>query len=342
MAKSLTKKELVSAYKELDKEIGIEPPIEYDELSLEEFEKELYDTVTELVEEGDTFTKATQAVFDALNAKYGDETEEEETEDDEQEENEEDDEEETEDEDDEEEVEDDEDEDDEEEDLTALVKSTPKRDALLALLKERDEFKKVRKALANEKNVFTLKKQMLKALEGVTPVAEEKPVQKGKVTEKEKPAKKTKEIVEEPEEETNPLIDEINEFEDRDDLLLFVKENKESFKGIVTKDFPTFKKLKVALLEHLGVKTKIKGTHIVKNPCTLPRNVGVIATIKKILEDAGKEGVSRQDILKKLAKKFPDRPTEGMIKTVTAQVPGQLTVHGFAVIKNKAGLYVKK
>ena len=78
MAKKLTKKDLVVAYKELDKVIGIEPPIEYDELSLEEFEEELYKTYVDLVEEGDKFSKATQAVFDALTEKYGTEDEEEE------------------------------------------------------------------------------------------------------------------------------------------------------------------------------------------------------------------------------------------------------------------------
>ncbi len=70
MAKKLTKKDLVSAYKELDKVVGIDPAIEYDELTLEEFEIELYNSL-ELIEEGDKFTKATQAVFDALTEKYG-------------------------------------------------------------------------------------------------------------------------------------------------------------------------------------------------------------------------------------------------------------------------------
>ena len=76
MAKKLTKKDLVAAYKELDKVAGIDPAIEYDELSLEEFEKELYITIDQVVEEGDKFSKATQAVFDALAEKYGTEEEE--------------------------------------------------------------------------------------------------------------------------------------------------------------------------------------------------------------------------------------------------------------------------
>jgi len=43
-----------------------------------------------------------------------------------------------------------------------------------------------------------------------------------------------------------------------------------------------------------------------------------------------------------LSKKFPDRPVDGMKKTVFAQVPGQLTVHGWPVVKNKEGFFVKK
>lgn len=71
MAKKLTKKDLVVAYKELDKVIGIEPPIEYEDLKQDEFEEELYKTYVDLVEEGDEFSKPVQATFDALAEKYG-------------------------------------------------------------------------------------------------------------------------------------------------------------------------------------------------------------------------------------------------------------------------------
>lgn len=74
MATKLLKKDLVSAYKELDKLAGIDPAIEYDEMSDKQFEKELWQTYLELVDpEQDEFTKKTQATFDALVEKYGEE-----------------------------------------------------------------------------------------------------------------------------------------------------------------------------------------------------------------------------------------------------------------------------
>ena len=123
MKKELTKKDLVSAYKELDKVVGIEPPIDYDDLSLNDFETELFATYSDLVEEGDKFSKATQAVFDALTEKYGDEKPEEtEEEDDEEIEEIEEVEEDNDDEEVEEEDDDEEDDDEEEEEIPVPVK----------------------------------------------------------------------------------------------------------------------------------------------------------------------------------------------------------------------------
>ncbi|GEM_PF-2490727 len=72
MAKKLTMKDLLAAYKELDEQIGVEPPIDK-KLSQDAFEQELYDVISdpELVTEDDEFTTATQAVFDQLIEKYG-------------------------------------------------------------------------------------------------------------------------------------------------------------------------------------------------------------------------------------------------------------------------------
>jgi outer membrane biosynthesis protein TonB len=66
MAKKLTKRQLVAAYKELDTVIGVDPPIDYEDLSVEEFARELLETVEELVEPGDKFSDSTQAIFDQL------------------------------------------------------------------------------------------------------------------------------------------------------------------------------------------------------------------------------------------------------------------------------------
>lgn len=90
MAKKLTMKDLLAAYKELDEQIGVEPPID-EKLSQDDFERELYGVISdpELVTEDDVFTKPTQVVFDALIEKYDNIEEEPEEEDEEEEEEEE-------------------------------------------------------------------------------------------------------------------------------------------------------------------------------------------------------------------------------------------------------------
>ena len=66
LKKEITKRQLISAYKELDKVVGIDPPIEYEDLSMEVFAKELHETADELVEPGDEFTEQTQGIFNQL------------------------------------------------------------------------------------------------------------------------------------------------------------------------------------------------------------------------------------------------------------------------------------
>lgn len=152
MAK-LTKKDLVKAYEELDKVVGIDPAIEHKKMEQEEFEKELFDTYKDLVQEGDEFSKASQAIFDALEEKYGtaeeeeedapeeeDEEEEEEDDDDAPEEEEEDEEDEEEEDEDEEEEEDEEDdEEDDEEALPDVITKLKTKDELLSVVKENKE-----------------------------------------------------------------------------------------------------------------------------------------------------------------------------------------------------------
>lgn len=69
--KKLTEKQLKSAYAELDAIAGIQPPIVW--LSQDQFERELHETVTDLVEPDDKFTDATQSVFDTLAEKFNNE-----------------------------------------------------------------------------------------------------------------------------------------------------------------------------------------------------------------------------------------------------------------------------
>jgi chemotaxis protein histidine kinase CheA len=215
MAKKVTKKDLVAAYKELDKVVGgVDPEIEYDGMSLEEFEEELNNTAHDLIEPTDKFSKSTQDIFDYLTEKYGtgnDDEEEIEEEDEEEIEEEEEEEEEEEkpipvpvkkgkkgnkpesepepepepEEEDEEDEEDEDEDEDEEESLEQVVKATTKREGLYELIKENNEFKKKRKELLAEKNVFTLKKAMLACLS-----VPEKPVKTEKVTKVEKKTEK--------------------------------------------------------------------------------------------------------------------------------------------------------
>lgn len=187
MAKNvITKEQLIEAYLELDEVVGIEPPIEYEEMGLNALAKEVHETVVALVEPEDEFTAKTQKVFDLLAEMYD--------EDDDDEEPEEDDEQEDEDEDDDdeevfEEEEDDEPEDrpepkvDEPEETASLIdrlKPIRKKVELHALLDE-PEFKKVKDAFLTENNPIKLKKRMTDYLQQ-EPV-EEKP-------KSEKPAKK--------------------------------------------------------------------------------------------------------------------------------------------------------
>lgn len=63
------------------------------------------------------------------------------------------------------------------------------------------------------------------------------------------------------------------------------------------------------------------------------RNPGVVETIVTMIIDAGKEGVTKADILKELVKKFPDRKAEGMKRTVNLHVPSCITRERFDVEK---------
>ena len=65
-------------------------------------------------------------------------------------------------------------------------------------------------------------------------------------------------------------------------------------------------------------KSKSKATGTKKNKM---KKVGVIATIVECLENGP---VSKETILKKLCKRFPDRPEEGMKRTIGIQVPTRL------------------
>lgn len=69
---------------------------------------------------------------------------------------------------------------------------------------------------------------------------------------------------------------------------------------------------------------------------------GVIGSIVEFLESANsKKPLSKQALVEKLCKRFPDRPSEGMAKTVNVQVPTRIrTDKGINVQKNENGYWI--
>ena len=69
---------------------------------------------------------------------------------------------------------------------------------------------------------------------------------------------------------------------------------------------------------------------------------GVIATIVSMIEKAGKDGVSKEEILNELVAKFPDRAKDSMAKTINVQVPNRISKERFPIVKLENGKYKKK
>jgi hypothetical protein len=70
---------------------------------------------------------------------------------------------------------------------------------------------------------------------------------------------------------------------------------------------------------------------------------GVIASIVEFLQAASaKSALSKEALLGKLAKRFPDRSPDCMAKTINAQVPGRLRKEReLDVQKNDDGYWIK-
>lgn len=67
---------------------------------------------------------------------------------------------------------------------------------------------------------------------------------------------------------------------------------------------------------------------------------GVIATIQALITA---KPMTKDSILKALVKKFPDRPAEGMAKTITAQLPKRMAKEkGIKITKDEKGRYHAK
>jgi len=72
-----------------------------------------------------------------------------------------------------------------------------------------------------------------------------------------------------------------------------------------------------------------------------PKGPGVIATIATAIEEAGENGISKEEILEKLVAAFPDREADRMKKTINVQVPTRISKERFKVgVEN--GRYFKE
>ena len=69
---------------------------------------------------------------------------------------------------------------------------------------------------------------------------------------------------------------------------------------------------------------------------------GVIATIVNLIENAGPDGISKDEIFEKLNEQFPERQPDSMRKTINMQVPNRITKEKFKVNKTENGKYYKQ
>lgn len=81
-----------------------------------------------------------------------------------------------------------------------------------------------------------------------------------------------------------------------------------------------------------SAKTKATVTH---------KGTGVIATIAELLQKT-KSGLTKPEILSKLAERFPERDPELMRATVAVQVPSRINNERFAVEKLEGGKFRAK
>lgn len=72
-----------------------------------------------------------------------------------------------------------------------------------------------------------------------------------------------------------------------------------------------------------------------------PGKPGIIATIVKVIEDSGKKGATKEEILEVLKEDFPDRNEESMKNTINVQVPARINKEKFALKKLEGNRYAK-
>ena len=88
-------------------------------------------------------------------------------------------------------------------------------------------------------------------------------------------------------------------------------------------------------------KSKKKKAEVKESKKAEKKAPGVIASILEFIQHGP---ISKKHILSKLQKRFPDRPVEGMEKTINAQLPNRMSKEKGVKIKvdSKGQYYIKK
>jgi hypothetical protein len=72
-----------------------------------------------------------------------------------------------------------------------------------------------------------------------------------------------------------------------------------------------------------------------------PGKPGIIATIVKAIEDSGKKGITKTEILEILKEEFPDRNEDSMKNTINVQVPARIQKEKFKLEKLEGERWTK-
>ena len=67
----------------------------------------------------------------------------------------------------------------------------------------------------------------------------------------------------------------------------------------------------------------------------------LVADIAMVIEKAGEKGLSKDEILAELVKRFPDRDPKAMRSTIETAVPGRISKEKFVVEKTADGRFRK-
>lgn len=101
------------------------------------------------------------------------------------------------------------------------------------------------------------------------------------------------------------------------------------------------KLLKVDMFAALGVEAPAKAATKKTKASTKPKGKGIIKTIVECIENAGKDGIKKEEILEILKREFPDREEKSMKNTIGVQIPSRISKEKFKVSKTDSGYYFK-